>query len=121
MDWCVIVFLSAVGFYSSLHFTYSSCIVQFLSLYGSCSVSVFSSVLVLDCFPLEHFRDVRNIAKNDCYLHHVCLSVCLPIHMENLFSHWTDFHKIMYSSMLRKSVEETQVSFKSDKNNGYFT
>jgi hypothetical protein len=43
----VIVFLSAVAFFFSLHFTRSSCIVSFLSLCGSCSVSVFSSVSVL--------------------------------------------------------------------------
>jgi len=28
----------------------------------------------VDCFPLEHFRRVRNIAKNDCYLRRICLS-----------------------------------------------
>jgi hypothetical protein len=41
------MFLSAVGFFFSLHFTCYSCIVQFLSLCGSCSVSVCSSVSVL--------------------------------------------------------------------------
>ena len=40
--------------------------------------------------------------------------------MENLSSHWSVFHEILYSSMFRKSVEEMQVSLKSDKNNGYF-
>jgi len=75
----------------------------------------------VDCFPLEHFRRVRNIAKNGCYLRHAFLFVCLPIHMENHSSHWTDFHEISYSSMLRKSVEEMQVSIQSDKNDVYFT
>jgi hypothetical protein len=41
--------------------------------------------------------------------------------MEQLGLHWTDFHKILYLSIIRKSVEEIQVSLKSDKNNGYFT
>jgi hypothetical protein len=47
----------------------------------------------------------------------MCLSVC----MEQLGSHWTDFHGIRYLSIFRKSVEKIQVSFKSDKNNGYCT
>ena len=35
--------------------------------------------------------------------------------MEQLGSHWTDFHEIWYSRVFRK----IQVSLKSDKNNGY--
>jgi len=41
--------------------------------------------------------------------------------MEQLGSHWTDFHEILYLSIFRKFVEKTQVSLKSGKNNGYFT
>jgi len=37
--------------------------------------------------------------------------------MEQLGSHWTDFHKILYFSIFRKFVEGIQVSLKSDKNN----
>jgi hypothetical protein len=33
---------------------------------------------------------------------------------------WTDFYEIWYLSTFRKSVKKIQVSFKSDKNNGYF-
>ena len=36
-------------------------------------------------------------------------------------SHWTDFHEIWYLSIFRKSIEEIQVSLKSDNNNGCFT
>jgi len=43
----------------------------------------------------------------------VCPSVC----MEQLVSHWTDFHEIWYLSIFRKSVEKIQVSLKSNKNN----
>ena len=35
-------------------------------------------------------RRSREIAESDCYLRHVCLSVC----MEQLGSHWTDFREI---------------------------
>jgi hypothetical protein len=38
--------------------------------------------------------------------------------MEQLGSHWTDFHEIWYLSIFRKSVEQIQVSLKSDKNSG---
>jgi hypothetical protein len=41
--------------------------------------------------------------------------------MEHLDSHWMDFHEIWYLSIFLKSVEKTQVSLKSDKNNEYFT
>jgi hypothetical protein len=59
----------------------------------------------------------RKIAQNDYQLRHVCLSV----RMEQLVSHWTDFHEIWYLSNFRKSVEKIRVLLKSDKNNGYFT
>ena len=50
-----------------------------------------------------------------------CLSVRLPVRMEQLGPHWTDFHEILYVSICRKSVQKIQVSLQSDKNNGYFT
>jgi len=40
--------------------------------------------------------------------------------MEQLGSHWTDFHQILYFNILGKSVDKIQDSLKSDKNNGYF-
>jgi hypothetical protein len=39
--------------------------------------------------------------------------------MEQLGSHWMDFHEILYLTILLKSVEKTQVLLESDKN-GYF-
>jgi hypothetical protein len=47
-----------------------------------------------------------------------CLSLRPFARMEQLGSHWTDFHEILYLSIFRKSVEEIQVPLKSDKNNG---
>ena len=41
--------------------------------------------------------------------------------MEQLDSHWTDFHEIWYWIMFLKSVQKIQVPLISDKNNGYFT
>jgi len=41
--------------------------------------------------------------------------------MEQLGSHLTDFHEILYFNIFRKSVEKIQVSLKPDKNNRYFT
>jgi len=49
-----------------------------------------------------------------------CLSVRPSVSMEQLGFHWTDFHKIWYLKVLKKSVEKIQVSLKSDKNRGYF-
>jgi hypothetical protein len=49
------------------------------------------------------------------------MSACLSVHMEQLVSHWMDIHEIWYLNIFQKSVEEIQVSLKSDKNNGQFT
>jgi len=49
------------------------------------------------------------------------ISVRPSVRMEQLFSHWTDFHEIWYSSIFRISVEEIQISWNSDKNKWYFT
>jgi hypothetical protein len=46
-----------------------------------------------------------------------CLSVRLtprPSAWNNWAPHWTDFHEIWHLSIFRKSVQETQVSLKSD-------
>jgi hypothetical protein len=49
------------------------------------------------------------------------MSVRPSARMEQLGSHWTDFHKIRYLGILQKSVEKIKVSLKSDKNKRYFT
>jgi len=41
--------------------------------------------------------------------------------MEQLGSHWTDFHEIWYLSISRKTIQNVQVSLKCDNNNRYFT
>jgi hypothetical protein len=45
----------------------------------------------------------------------------MSVHMEQLGSHWTDFHEIWYLNIFRKSVGKIQVSLKSERNDGYFT
>jgi len=37
------------------------------------------------------------------------------VRMEQLGPHWTDFHKIWYLSIFRKSLDKTQFSLESDK------
>ena len=49
------------------------------------------------------------------------MSVRLSIRTEQLGSYWTDYNEIWYLNIFRKSVDKTRISFKSDKNNGYFT
>ena len=41
--------------------------------------------------------------------------------MEQLDTHWTDFHVIWYLSIFKTSAEKMQVPLKSDKNKGHFT
>jgi hypothetical protein len=69
---------------------------------------------------LRFFRRVRKIAKKRLVASS-CLSVRPPVRMEQLGSHWSDFHEIIYLNIFRNSVERIQVSLKSDKNSGYFT
>jgi len=40
--------------------------------------------------------------------------------MEQIGSHWADFHEIYHSNIFRNSFEKIQVLFKFDKNNGNF-
>ena len=74
------------------------------------------------CFPYaapmyDGFRCARKIAKSDCELRHVCLSV----RIELLGTHWTDFHKNLYLRIFRKSIEKIKVSLNSEINKGYLT
>jgi hypothetical protein len=48
------------------------------------------------------------------------MSVCPSVRMEQLGSHWTDFHEILYFDIFRKYVEKIRVSLKPDENNWYF-
>jgi hypothetical protein len=38
--------------------------------------------------------------------------------MEQLGSHWTDFHEILYFSIFLNPVDKVKVSLKYNKNNG---
>ena len=46
------------------------------------------------------------------------LSVCPSVHMEQLGSHWADFHDIWYRNFFSKSVQKIQFSLKSDRITG---
>jgi hypothetical protein len=61
-------------------------------------------------------RRVRKIAKSTISF---VMSGRPSAHMEQLGSHWTDFHENWHLNIFRKSIEKIQVSLKSD-NNGYF-
>jgi hypothetical protein len=49
------------------------------------------------------------------------MSVRLSVRMEQLRSHWTDFHENLYFNTFRKYVEKIKVYLEPHKNNGYFT
>jgi len=65
------------------------------------------------------------ICESDYLRRQVRLFVRLFVHpstrVKQLGSYTTDFHEIWYVSIFRKPVEKIQVSWTSDKNNGYFT
>jgi len=67
----------------------------------------------------EHWNFIRHvckIVKSNCWLHHVCSSIC----MEQLSSQGMYFHEIWHFSVFQKSVEKIQVWLKTDKKNRYF-
>jgi hypothetical protein len=45
------------------------------------------------------------------------MSVCLSIRIEQLRSHWKDFHEILYLGVFRKPIEKIKVSLKFEKKN----
>jgi hypothetical protein len=46
------------------------------------------------------------------------ISFDMSVHLEQLGSHWTDFHGIWYLNIFGKSVKKIKVSLKSDKIKG---
>ena len=64
------------------------------------------------------FRCFRKLWKTTISL---VMSVHLSALMEQIVSHFTDFHEIWYLSIFKKSVQKIQVSLKSDMSNEYFT
>ena len=56
------------------------------------------------CYCLVHIvRRVRKSAKSALSCH-----VCPSVRMEQLGSHWTDFHESLYLRIFRKSIEKIQ-------------
>ena len=68
------------------------------------------SYLLLGAFAKLRKASIRSV-----------VSVRPSVRMEQLGSHWTDFHEILYFSIFLNPVEKIKVSFKYNKNNGYFT
>jgi hypothetical protein len=62
---------------------------------------------------LRAFAKPRNVTLS------FAMSVCQFARMEQLCSHWTNFHKICYFSIFLKSVQNVQVLLECDKNNGH--
>ena len=72
-----------------------------------CSTSLLSVMFVL----LGAFARLRKAT----------LWFIVSVRLEQLGSHWTDFHEIWYLNIFRKSVEQIPSFIKSDKNNRHVT
>ena len=76
-------------------------------------------------FPIYYLLIIHFLARlQNCKkrLLASCLSVRPPVRMEQLGSHRTDFHKILYLSFFfRKYAKKIKVLLKPGKNTGYFT
>jgi hypothetical protein len=75
-----------------------------------------SKPITLKWLCLMDFNRLRKIAKSDCYLRHVRLSVQL----QQLSSVWENFKQIWYLSIFRKFVKVIQISLQSANNNRHF-
>jgi hypothetical protein len=90
--------------------------VSWLSLVPRCKCGDSADYIIMD---YDSFLDaVANLRKATISF---VVCVCLSVRMEQLGFHRTDFREILYFRIFRKSIKKIQVSFKSDKNNGYFT
>jgi len=49
------------------------------------------------------------------------ISVRPSVRMEQLGSHWADFHKVLHLKIFRKSIKKIPVLLRLDKKKGYFT
>jgi hypothetical protein len=67
-----------------------------------------------------NFRRVRINIKKPLWASS-CLSACLSVDMHQRGSHRTDFRKIWYWGLVRRSIEKLQKWLKSDKHIGHFT
>jgi hypothetical protein len=84
----------------------------YVMLYTSCGVLW---VLIKGDWALGAFTKLRKAIVN------FVTSVCPSVRLEQLSSHWTDFHEILYLRISQKSVNKIQVWLKSEKSKGYFT
>jgi len=73
------------------------------------------------CLEIFLFRRVRKIAKSDYQLRHVCLSLRPSVRMEQLISHWTDFHEKLIFDYFSKICRENLIWIEIWQNNGHFT
>jgi hypothetical protein len=72
-------------------------------LYEDCSMCMISVIEFYFWAPSQNCE--KRILASTCLLS-VCLSLRPFVRTEQLGSHWTDFHKIWYMSIFRKSVEK---------------
>jgi len=91
-----------------------------------------ATLLILFSVPTRHSlsfeRCQHNRATEKCFrrFSQNCekrrlASSCPSVRMEQLDSHGTDFHEILYLIIFRKYVEKIQLSLHSNKNDGHFT
>jgi hypothetical protein len=86
-------------FYQSRHFT-SKWLLAILPIHYGCNCHIVCS-------------RVCTIAKSDSFApsSSAALSVHPSVRMEQLCSHWRDFHCILYFVIFRKSAQKVQISF----------
>ena len=81
-------------------------------------------IFLLSVGPGKQRVNLNLIGHNESrvFIYAICLSVCLSVslstRMEQLGSHWTDFHEIWYLGIFRRYVQKIQVSLISDRNSG---
>jgi len=98
----------------SKHQSFMSCVYYYLLLH----VSIMIIITINTHLPLfTVFTSLRKMARSDCRIRHVCLSVCrrgtrLPLQ---------GFSRNLILDYFSKICRESQKPFKPDNNNGHFT
>jgi hypothetical protein len=78
--------------------------------------------IVMACKSLHSFSVLGGLQnREERLLVSSCLSVYPSVLVEQLCSHSTNCHEILYFNIFRKSAEKIKVSLKSENNSGYST
>jgi len=101
--------------------SWQPCCLKFSSPVVTISITRFNvrSIYLCSTYIFRYFQQISKMTNS--FVMSVGLSVRPTVrpHGTTRF-HWSEFRKIWYQSIFRKSAEKIPISLKPDKNNGHF-